>query len=66
MWVTQSGLARKLGGRSREEILKSGELEGAPVTEGDLFGVLASDSAEASEGRWRGTARRKRSRRSTS
>lgn len=50
LWVTQSGLARKLGGRRREEILKSAEIEGAPVVEGDLFGVLASDSEGGTEG----------------
>ncbi|TKY85094.1 hypothetical protein EX895_006174 [Sporisorium graminicola] len=48
--VVQEGLVRKLGRGQREEILASAEIEGAPVQESDLLGVVPSDSGASEEG----------------
>ncbi|EST06379.1 hypothetical protein PSEUBRA_004273 [Kalmanozyma brasiliensis GHG001] len=58
LWVVQSGLARKLG-RGREEVLASAQMDGAPVVEVDLLGVLAeSTPVEAGEGKAEGIKRK--------
>ncbi|CDU24578.1 uncharacterized protein SPSC_04079 [Sporisorium scitamineum] len=48
--VVQEGLARKLGRRNRDEILASAEIEGAPVQESDLLGVVPSENGANEKG----------------
>ncbi|KAJ9477718.1 hypothetical protein PHBOTO_001280 [Pseudozyma hubeiensis] len=49
--AVQEGLVRKLGRRNREEILQSAEMEGCPVQEVDLLGVIGGGEGEGEEGK---------------
>ncbi|GAC97268.1 hypothetical protein PHSY_004853 [Pseudozyma hubeiensis SY62] len=51
LMVVQEGLVRKLGRRNREEILQSAEVEGCPVQEVDLLGVIGGGEGEGEEGK---------------
>ncbi|CCF54760.1 hypothetical protein NDA11_003372 [Ustilago hordei] len=49
LYLVQKRLAEKLNRSDREVLLRSAEIEGAPVQEGDLFRVLASEGVSEGE-----------------
>ncbi|KAJ1033560.1 hypothetical protein NDA13_001548 [Ustilago tritici] len=49
LYLVQKRLAKKLNRSKREVLLRSAEIEGAPVQEGDLFRVLASEGVSEGE-----------------
>ncbi|PWZ01074.1 hypothetical protein BCV70DRAFT_199434 [Testicularia cyperi] len=49
LYLVQHGLAKKLRRNNKEELLASAEIEGAPVQETDLFGVVPPETAPAQE-----------------
>ena len=47
--LVQNGLMKKLGRRNRDEILASAEIQGAPVQQNDMLGVVPSESGSTEE-----------------